>query len=54
MSLVSGQHFVAGSGEFGRGELFTAIDASSGAALAPDYREASDEQIDRACAAAAL
>ncbi len=53
MSLVSGQHFVAGSGEFGRGELFTAIDASSGAALAPDYREASDEQIDRACAAAA-
>jgi alpha-ketoglutaric semialdehyde dehydrogenase len=47
-----GMHVIAGAHEPGTGEPFAAIDPIGGAELAPEYREAGDAQIDRACAAA--
>jgi NADP-dependent aldehyde dehydrogenase len=52
MSAPAGSHFVAGAAAAGTGEAFTAIDPTSGAPLAPEYHEASAEQVDAACAAA--
>lgn len=49
---LHGRHFVAGAAETGSGETFTAVDPISGSPLAPDYAEASGEQVDRACEAA--
>jgi len=50
---LRGEHFVAGAAESDGGEPFAAIDPQSGKPLEPGYREATAEQIDRACAAAA-
>ncbi|HEX5050660.1 MAG TPA: aldehyde dehydrogenase (NADP(+)) [Planctomycetota bacterium] len=52
MTGLRGEHFVAGAREAGHGEPFTGIDPLTGTQLAPDYREASGDQIDRAAAAA--
>jgi len=49
---LSGRHFIAGAAEAGGGESFTGMDAIGGKALAPEYQEASGEQVERACAAA--
>ncbi|MCA8966757.1 MAG: aldehyde dehydrogenase family protein, partial [Planctomycetes bacterium] len=52
MSALEGMHFVAGRVEQGGGEPFHGIDPKSGAELAPAYREATGEQIERAAQAA--
>jgi NADP-dependent aldehyde dehydrogenase len=53
MSSLRGVHFVAGDEDTTGGEPFHAIDPLTGEALAPGYREATAEQIDRAGDAAA-
>lgn len=53
MTTLRGVHFVAGAAEATGGESFSAIDPLTGAALAPAFPEATAEQIDRACEAAA-
>lgn len=53
MSLLRGEHFVGGAVERGGGEPFAAIDPLTGKELEPGYAEATADQIDRACAAAA-
>ncbi|HEB53110.1 MAG TPA: aldehyde dehydrogenase (NADP(+)) [bacterium] len=53
MAVLEGAHFVAGRREVAGGERFHAIDPRTGAELAPGFAEASEEQIERACAAAA-
>ena len=52
MSELTGLQFVAGETVAGTGEPFTAIDPVGGGPLAPTFREAGGEQIDRACRAA--
>lgn len=49
---LRGEHFVAGVGEPGGGEPFAACDPTTGRDLAPAYREASLDQVDRAAVAA--
>lgn len=53
MSAPRGMHFLAGSVEGGDGAPFSALDPIGGAELQPVYREASKDQVDRACVAAA-
>ena len=53
MTQLRGHHFVGGSAEPGGGEGFYGIDPLTGQDLQPGYAEASGEQVDRACAAAA-
>lgn len=50
---VRGEHFVAGAAESGTGPSFAATDPVTGSALAPEYRDPSADQVDRACAGAA-
>ncbi len=52
MSSLRGHGFVAGTAEIGTGARFAAIDPVSGQELAPEYRAASHDQIDRAATAA--
>lgn len=52
MATLDGSHVIAGALEAGTGEVFTGVDPTSGDALAPEYREAGAEQIERACRAA--
>ncbi|MFK7742614.1 MAG: aldehyde dehydrogenase (NADP(+)) [Planctomycetota bacterium] len=53
MASLDGLHFIAGKAEAGSGEAFHGLDPHSGEQHKPDYCEASPEQIQRACAAAA-
>lgn len=53
MSALQGMHFVAGSAEAGGGDEFHGVDPVQGTQLEPAYLEATEEQIARACEAAA-
>ncbi|MFN3240278.1 MAG: aldehyde dehydrogenase (NADP(+)) [Planctomycetota bacterium] len=53
MAELQGMHFVAGRVEAGGGETFFGMDPVQGTDLQPGYAEATSEQVERACAAAA-
>ena len=53
MAELQGSHYVAGAAEPGAGEVFFGFDPVKGEDLQPGYAEASAEQVQRACEAAA-
>ena len=53
MAALHGHHFIAGAAELGGGAAFAGVDPATGGDLAPGYAEASAEQVERACRAAA-
>lgn len=52
MAEIRGVSIVAGVAAKGGGEVFSGFDPVKGKALSQEYRSATDEEIDRACAAA--
>ncbi len=53
MTDLHGGHWWAGRAQAGRGAAFRAVAAATGAALGPDYRDATADEVDRAGAAVA-